>query len=331
MLTAEEIVVVRFTEEMVNHGIDYAKKSWPFTFNRMGLRTEPRILNICKGVLVEKAFIELLRMMDIGHDLTGATHYTRKDRYDVHIAGDRWDIKSLYIHPRYFVENLSPSSKGWLLDCPALVPTDQLHARSLRDDDVYIFPFLTGFIDERPGEPKLFPTSANSYLIGAPFAYDWWNRRHSPGPIGRLELTCVGARTTPCQVEIGGQDESKNLIVETIEVNDSPVQTENAYDTLLYLHPSSFPNGSIRLKADKGCEDTWGPHDWADIYISDGLIYFAGAMTKGDFRDLSREIKRFTKTKINETKTNNNMLMVQDLDPIGEHIPQLGRIDCEVL
>ena len=211
MLTAEDIVVIRVTEAMVKHGIEYAKKSWPFTFNRMGLRTEPRILNICKGVLVEKAFMELLCLLDVSHDLTGATHYTRKDRYDVHIGGNRWDIKSLYIHPRYFAENLSPSSKRWLLDCPALVPTDQLHARSLRDDDVYVFPFLTGFIDERPWEPTLFPKSAGSYLIGAPFAYDWWNRKQSPGPIGRLELTYVGDRTAPCQIEIGGAGREQEL------------------------------------------------------------------------------------------------------------------------
>ena len=125
---------------------------------------------------------------------------------------------------------------------------------------------------------------------------------------------------------MGGQDESKNLIVETIEVAGSPVQTDNAYDTLLYLHPSRFPNGNIRLRAQKGCEGTWGPRDWADIYISDGLIYFAGAMTKGNFRDRSTAIRRFTKTKINETKTNNNMLEVHDLDPIHQHIPQVGRI-----
>ncbi len=57
-------------------GIEYAKKSLHYTYNRMGLGTAARLRKIVAGVAVELAFRRWLEAAGAPYDVLGATPFT---------------------------------------------------------------------------------------------------------------------------------------------------------------------------------------------------------------------------------------------------------------
>ena len=93
MLFPADILRLPYDDSLTRAGVEYAKKSLHYTYNRMHLPPGPRLRKIVAGVAVELAFRRWLDANDVPYDLHGATAFTEKDRYDLRLGGRRVDLK----------------------------------------------------------------------------------------------------------------------------------------------------------------------------------------------------------------------------------------------
>lgn len=75
---------------------------------------------------------------------------------------------------------------------------------------------------------------------------------------------------------------------------------------------------------DKGKTEKGAVGDWGNIWLYDGLVYLTGYITKGEFKENSREIPRFYKDckQYGETKTVKRMMYVKDIHSISDLLPE---------
>src|SRR5512136_2566193 len=96
-LSPASILRLPYDDSLTLAGVEYAKKSLHYTYNRMGLNPAARLRKIVAGVAVELALRRWLEAESIPYDLLGATAFTEKDRYDLRLGGRRCDVKSFLI------------------------------------------------------------------------------------------------------------------------------------------------------------------------------------------------------------------------------------------
>jgi hypothetical protein len=320
MLTKEDIFVVQVSDKMILDAVHYAEKSLHYTYNRMGsAKPYDRVRNIVKGLVMEAAFKRLLEFHQVHFDLYGNTHWTKKDRYDVGIDGHKFDIKGFHIGESWKAEAIR-KDRGWLLDCCALVPSDQIVTKSLKDDDYYVFPFLVGEF-ERGADHVVHHDW--SYFIHVFWDFAWiknktWCNR------GTLRIESKSEETV--HFRLGGQGQDQELIIEEFDLKPmAVVSTKNEYYTVLFTQTSKLPQGEILIVCD-GNEKTEiiDVTSWENIWVYSGIVCFTGYITKAEFRKRSVEIPRFFKEckQYGETKTVNRKMMVQDLNPLNILLPK---------
>ena len=312
MTTKKDIISVQVRPDMVEAGIAYAEKSLHFTFNRMGLSSHyNRIRNIISGVVMEGAFRHLLEENRVKYNLMGRTHFTQKDRYDVGIRGNRYDVKGFVIKDQDRLWALRQNT-GWLLDCSALVPADQVASRSLREEDVYVFPFVTHALGTSAGD------IGRDHWLHSFWDYDWFKNKEWRS-LGRMKLT--SSLAAPTRVRIGGQDSDEEYVCE--ELNLRPGQTmttKHEYFTALFLQCDTLALGELVVSCeDRGTKGIVGSDSWEDVWLKLDKVYFTGWMTKGEFRSTATEIPRFYKKckQYGETKTVNRTLLINALHPMS--------------
>lgn len=316
MLTKDDIFTVIVTDQMIFDAVHYAEKSLHYTFNRMGsANLYDRVRNIVKGLIMESAFKQLLDSHDVKYDLFGNTHWTKKDRYDVGLDGHKCDIKGFFIGDEWRAKEIL-KDPTWLLDCCALVPSDQVNAKSLKDDDYYVFPFMIGEV-ERSNEPNLFTANRFRYLIHAFWDYAWFKNENWKC-LGRMKIQSLSKNSI--HLRIGGQGENQEIITEEIDLNPgASVITSSEYYTLLFAQTNESASGEIVIQCDSNKQvEKITTHDWGNIWFYNGIVYFTGYMPKADFKKKTVEIPRFYKKckQYGETKTVNRMLPVNELNPL---------------
>lgn len=318
MLDKTDVFEIKVTTDNLLVAVHYAEKSLHFTFNRMG-RANPydRAINIVKGVVMEGAFKDLLTDLNVNYDLLGNTHWTKKDKYDVGINGARCDLKG------FFIANPQSQSQiirdpGWLLDCCALVPSDQVESVNLKENDIYTFPFLIG---------KVYRDYANLqnvleyyYLVHDFYEYAWI--KNEGKPLGRLLVQ--SSMNEDFSFRIGGQDTTGELVIEdTILKPNRSFQTTNTFQTALFLQSNEIPSGNLKVMAPKnGLVREIHYSNWGNIWIYDPQVYITGWIRKGEFRERSVEIPRFYKDckQYSETQTINRKMIIKDLYAIDKFL-----------
>jgi len=324
MVKKDDILIVRVTEELVAKAVEYAEKSLQYTYNRMGLANYyDRVRNIVSGVVMEGAFKKLLDYNNIKYDLLGNTHWTKKDRYDVGVDGHRYDAKGFFIKEPDKIKSIE-KDKSWLLDCSALVPADQVASRNLEEDDIYIFPFMTGRVIRNIDDVyDLFEKGQHNYLLHCFWDYSW-TKNEEWNSLGKLILE--SKMREKILVRLGGQGEDKELLIEKIALIPMKVhKTDREFFTVLFVQTCGIPSGDLNIKSIKiKNPEKITVRDWGNIWLYDALVYFPGFMTKGEFRNKSKKIPRFYKKckQYGETKTENRMLLVNELNSIKELLPK---------
>jgi hypothetical protein len=323
MVNKDDIIIVETTDQMLMDAVHYAEKSLHYTFNQMGSgNLYDRVRNIVKGLIMEAAFKRLLDFHQVKYDLLGNTHWTKKDRYDVGIHGHKFDIKGFFISDGWKVDAIN-KDKCWLLDCSALVPSDQVNAKSLKDDDNYVFPFMTGEVirDSTEGN-NLFNQGRYKYLIHVFWGYGWFKNQYWKS-LGKLTIN--SQMRSNLHIRIGGQGEDQELIIEEMDLKPKEkFQTQNQFYTVLFVQTNNDPSGDLLIKCETLKEtERITPVSWGNIWFYDGLVYFTGYLSKGEFKKRSIEIPRFYKNckQYGETKTINNMLLISELNPLTQLLP----------
>ena len=225
MITPSDIIIVKNSDSWVLRGLDYAEKSFYVTFNRMGKGPYDRIRNIIKGLIPQLAFEHLLHKHKIKYDKLGQTVWYKIDRYDIRLKKRRVDIKANFIG---IDTPLSPKNKTWLLDCSALVPTDQLNSRTLRDKDIYIFPFIQGrtnnLLGYNPKERLVRKKEEGKYIIHCFWDYSWWKPKkwivnHGKTGLGRIKIQSISKKDSGKPFKLIGTSDVRKFQFEKVKLD----------------------------------------------------------------------------------------------------------------
>jgi hypothetical protein len=316
VLTPSDLLRLPFTRDLTESGLAYAVRSLPHTFDRMGGSPYDRLRRIVAGVAVELAFRRHLSQNDIPFDVKGATPFTDPDRYDVSLGGHRCDVKSFLITYRKQIASLH-ATPSLLLDAPALVPLDQHAADGHREDDIYLFAFLTAVTATSIRDlQKAIASNQPAYLLHA-LPRDWakpqnWN------PLGALAFKSEA--TAPIILELGGQTEDRDYVTETLILPPrTRVQATTDFYSLSSLHIQCPPDGRVAVhspaRSDTHVIQT---HEWSNIWVYGMDIYLTGWITLGEFRRRAQLIREGSRVfQYDQTRTKNLAVPVADLHPLG--------------
>jgi hypothetical protein len=320
MISATDILRLPFDDSLARAGIEYARKSLHYTYNRMGLHEGARLRKIVAGVAVELAFRRWLDAQEVPYDLLGATAFTEKDRYDLRLGGRRCDLKSFLITRRDDIRELR-RDPAWLLDAAALVPEDQFERGSLDEHGLYLFGFIAA-LEARQTEDveKALQAQQPTELVHVVSDERWLGKKHWHS-LGQLELKCDLVQ--PIEIEVGGQNAERQAIRETLTLEPRVrALTQQEFYSLLYLRAARLPEGVVGVQSPTLRPEK--PHlvppvEWHNIWIYGMEIFIAGWLIKSDFRTHSRRLPAGSRVKqYAHTQTVNRVVLVQELRPIVE-------------
>lgn len=318
MVSPGAILRLPYDASLTLAGIEYAKKSLHFTYNRMGLGAGARLRKIVAGVAVELAFRRWLEAGGVPYDLLGATPFTERDHYDLRLGGRRCDVKSFLISDRPKISALR-GDPAELRAAEALVPEDQLRSETLADNDIYLFGFLAG-LETRTAEALRRALLAEQpvYLLHA-IQPARWRGAEAWRSLGRLVLK--GDTAEALDVDVGGQDQSHAARVHRLRLAPrTPTVVPFEYYALLYLHAARLPGGAVGVRSPALRETQLvRPGDWANIWIYGLEIFLAGWLTKAEFRARGRRLPAGAAVwQYPRTQTNNHAVPVTQLRPVSE-------------
>ena len=322
MITPADFLRIPYTPDLTEGGIAYAIRSLPYTYDRMGGSPFDRLRRIVAGVAVELAFRRHLSGQDIPYDVKGATPFTDPDRYDVSLGGHRCDIKSFLISHRRQISSMRTQPE-LLLKAPALVPLDQYAADGHRDDDLYLFAFLTGLTAASQEDlAKALEAGQPAYLVHTmPKA---WTRPQVWQPLGPLSLKSEADETLT--VEIGGQAQGREFMTRTYVLPPRmKVKVKDDFFSLSSVHVHTLPGARVGLHSPvMGEAYVIDPFGWGNIWVYGIEIFLTGYIPREEFRRKSSLIQPGSRVfQYRKTRTKNLAVPVADLKPLGSLFEQV--------
>lgn len=318
MLSAASILRLPYDRSLTLGGIEYAKKSLHYTYNRMKLNPAARLRKIVAGVAVELAFQHWLDANHIPYDRLGLTAFTQKDRYDLRLGGRRCDLKSFLVSDKAKIRAVR-HDPAWLLDTEALVPEDQLASDSLAENDVYLFGYLAGLETRHSADlQKIIRAGNDMFLLFTPRDQRWTGDDEWRS-LGRL--ACKSNTRHPLRLEIGGQAAGHAAQSETLPLQPrTRAETRAEFYSLLYLHSPRLPSGAVGVHSPVVGETLLvAPEDWINIWVYGLEIFIAGWLTKSDLRARGHRLPAGAPGKLYpRTHTDNRAILVQNLRPVEE-------------
>jgi len=322
MLTASDFIRLPFTDDLTQAGIEYAVRSLPHTYDRMGGSDFSRLRRIVSGIAVELAFRRYLTSQAIPHDTLGATPFTDPDRYDLALGGRRCDLKSFQIFSRARISRLR-ADPSILLKAAALVPADQFAAAHLSDEDLYLFAFATGLVTAHQSDVKRALEAGKPLYLMQVFPSDWTNPARWAS-LGRLALKLEAGPEV--ELELGGQTAQREFCVERLRLvpHRRTTLTVDFY-SLAYLRVTHIPLGRLGVYS-PALRQTYivQPHQWGNIWVYGMSIWMVGYMTRGEFRRQACFLPSDSRVlQYNRTRTPNQSVPVANLHPLADLFARL--------
>jgi hypothetical protein len=146
-----------------------------------------------------------------------------------------------------------------------------------------------------------------------------WNRPREWNPLGRLVLKSESE--TPQTLEIGGQDEGREMRSYTVELPPrTRVEIQNGFFSVSYVHIHSNPNARIGIRSATRKESYLiGLQDWGNIWIYGTDILLAGYLTRDEFSRRASFIQAGSRVlQFHPTQVKNLAVPVSELKPLSE-------------
>jgi hypothetical protein len=288
----------------------------------MGGSPFDRLRRIVAGVAVELAFRRHLSQRGIPYDVKGATPFTDPDRYDVSLGGHRCDIKSFLISHRTQISSLR-THPDLLLNAPALVPSDQHSADGHRDDDLYLFAFLTGLVAASQEDlGKALDASQPVNLIHA--LPKSWSKPANWQPIHPLTLKSESDQTLT--VEIAGQAQGREFMTRRVELpSRTRVKVEEPFFALSSIYTHQLPSARLGIHSPyMGEAYIIDPFGWGNIWVYGMEIILTGFIPREEFGRKCSQIQPGSRVfQYNKTRTKNLAVPVADLKPLERLFEQV--------
>jgi len=316
MLTSSDLLHLLVPRDLIEGGIAYAVRSLPHTYDRMGGSAENRLRRIVAGVAVELALRRHLAQIEIPFDVKGATPFTDPDRYDIALGGHRCDVKSFLITYRDQIAELH-SRPERLLGAPALVPLDQHAADGHREDDLYLFAFLSALTASAMRDvQKALAAGQPIYLINALPKH--WANPQTWSPLGRVSLKLEA--DSPLTVELGGQTEDGAFITETLTLSPrTSITAATNFFSLSSVHAETPPTSRVAIHNSARDEmHIVHHHEWGNLWVYGMDIYLTGWVSHEEFRQRATLLREGSKVyQYDRTQVKNLSLPVSELRPLG--------------
>jgi hypothetical protein len=317
-VSGPDILRLPYDDSLTQAGIEYARKSLHYTYNRMELGPGARLRKIVAGVAVELALRRWLQAEGVPFDVLGQTPFTERDRYDIRLGGRRCDVKSFMISDLRQAAALR-ADPAWLYQAEALVPADQLRSSSLDEQDFYVFGFLAASESERPAQVRADMGAGRPVHLLHTFAAEPWVGKLPWATLGRLVLKTDGG--TSLELEVGGQDRSRAGLVERLRLEPlQRTETAGEFYTLLYLHTPRLPEAVLGVHSPAHRRTALiKPGAWQNIWVYGQEVFIAGWLTKAEFRRRSRRLPAGSRVRqYRRTQTENRSVPVTALRSIRE-------------
>lgn len=318
MLSASDLILLPYDPQFSSAGVQYARDSLHYTYNRMHLRTADRLRKIVSGIAFEMAVRRWLETEGVPYNRLGATAFTSPDRFDLAIGGRRCDLKSYLIYDRSKIAALH-ADPAWALDAQAMIPEDQFETERMGENDLYLFGFVTGLearhsTDTEKAIAKQLPV----YLIH-PLPRERWAEAKPWQSLGPLALKSNTA--APITVEVGGQAADHSAIRERITLAPrARLTVSQDYYAILYLSVPRPPDGEIGIHSPALGETLLiKTSEWANIWVYGQRVYLCGWLNKHNFRAASSPLPPNSPVKqYSHTATANLALPMSGLRPMAE-------------
>ena len=317
MITVDDLVTIPYSDDLTQAGITYACRSLSYTYDRMGGSKFERLRRIVAGIAVELAFRRRLTAEDVPFGNLGMTHFTQPDRYDVSLGGRRCDIKSYMIYRKDRIREIRRTPEV-LLDAHALVPEDQFRGESFRDEDLYIFSFLTALVTRARREIQRPIAAGQPTFLLHPLPRRWARPEHwrALGP-----LAIKSDFDHPVELEIGGQDGARAFRVEQVLLPPrTRVEVETTFHAIHYFHAPELPDGRLGIHS-PALEETYIAelHEWGNIWVYGMGIVLAGYMKCGEFRRTANRLPAGSRVlQYPRTRTDNMSVPMRQLHPLRD-------------
>lgn len=318
MLSAADLILLQYDPQFSQAGVQYARDSLHFTYNRMHLKAGDRLRKIVAGVAFEMAARRWLETEAIPYSRLGATPFTEPDRFDIAIGGRRCDLKSALIYDRPKIRALH-ADPGWALEAMAMIPDDQFATERMGEGDLYLFGLITGLEARHSSETdKALAKGLPVYLIHV-LPREPWASPHRWESLGGLAVK--GDTSAAITVEIGGQGSDRQALREQIELLPrARVEILSDFYALSYLSLPHLPDGAVAVRSPT-LDKTYvvGVNEWNNIWVYGQRVYLCGWLNKHDFREASRSLPPGSPVKqYRHTATPNRALPMRDLRPMAE-------------
>lgn len=315
MVTADDFLRLECPQHLIRQGVDYARRSLAFTYNRMGGTPFERLRRIVGGVAVELALRHYLEENGIPHDTAGNTPFTDPDRYDLAIRGQPCDLKSFLLTRREQIQQVHHKPET-LLAAHALVPADQLLSERHTARDLYLFAFMTTLVGKTTKENQRIQAKGLPAYWIKPLPRRW-ARPDTWAPLRPLYLKSESEK--PLEIEIGGQDANREFICETVILEPRKrLRLPDRFYSLAYLHASQRPDRKVGVHVPRqGAPYILEPDNWGNIWLYPMRIYVVGYLSREAFRRKAEIIPAGTSVfQYRQTRIKNYGLPVAHLHPI---------------
>lgn len=282
MISASDLLHLRYSRDLTEGGIAYALHSLPYSFNRVGCSSYDRLRQTVAGAAVELAFRRYLSEQGVPFEVKRARPFSEHHRYDVILGGRRCEIQSFLISHRDQMAEIQHNPQI-LLKAPALVASDQHAGDGHSPRDLYLFAFLSGLVTVSQADlQKVVEGGQPHYFIHV--MPDAWNRPSKWTPLGKLVLKSDSEQTQT--IEIGGLDAGREMRSCTVELPPrARVEIQHEFFSLSYFHSRSTPGARIGVHSSIRREThIIGPRDWGNIWVYGRQVVMAGYISREEFR-----------------------------------------------
>jgi hypothetical protein len=331
MLKPENIINCKFSQEYWKKAMNYACKSWPYTYNRMA---KSKISERCENILIglgfgEAAFINYLDSQKIKFNTKGKTRWYQEDLNDFIINSKNIDVKVMQInkknkmHNGFFLKSILERKKHIINNCIFLIPEDQFRSKNTKD--IYCCIVVTG----------KFNSLADKNLHFFLKEYIWMGTKDKPElkiknnrnvkekdcRLGKIYF--ILNQKEKIQIQIFGTKCEKVFTTEIIELGLEKKFSVNLYDDIYSLRiiKGNIQNdlliGSEKLNE---IQKNILKNDWESLYYEFEDIMIIGFATKDDIKSKSQIYPRFSKNTgfYPDTMTSNFGIRCKDLRSIKD-------------
>ena len=331
------ITDVPFSQQSWDKGMEYAKTSWAYTYNRRGTpNIISRLEKIALGVGIgEPSLGSFLKKNKINYNLSGRTKWYQSDIHDFLINNHKTDVKVIFLNENYkhvqnnFLNKKNNDRINYILNsCYCLVPADQLNK------DIYSFILVQGkWI--RQNENDLFANikkkTQNSETIHMFWDYKFIGNNRSKSKsdfdlngkkLGKLKITKINPNEH-IKFKLYGTSKHETFYSEIVEMKkgEKVKLTEGEFDNVFTCSQLlKEPTKPIKIYSKK-VNFSESINSWTNIKFHCSKISILGFASLKELQIKSRVVNRFDKETgfYSETQIPKNLgIKTKDLIPMSE-------------